>query len=150
MAPNPKPHRGLIHILIFFLSSPCLSLSDSEPTVYEIPHNSSSQVVTYQTSSPTTPYPPLIVASSYFSQELLHPVQFLGLLWHNHHRQAQLWLHHQPQGHSGLKRFDMDERETKRERVIEERECYNRERYSGERVWEKREREKQSCMHERQ
>ncbi|KAF3943240.1 hypothetical protein CMV_030176, partial [Castanea mollissima] len=39
MAPKPKPHLGLIHTLLFFvsiLSSPWLSLSDPEPTVYEI------------------------------------------------------------------------------------------------------------------
>lgn len=39
MAPKPKPHLCLIHTLLFFvsiLSSPWLSLSDPEPTVYEI------------------------------------------------------------------------------------------------------------------
>ncbi|KAE8036981.1 hypothetical protein FH972_009609 [Carpinus fangiana] len=39
MAANAKTHLGLIHFLLFFLSIlmiPSLSLSDSDPTVYEI------------------------------------------------------------------------------------------------------------------
>ena len=36
-----------------------------------------------------------------FSQALLYSIRLHGLLRHDHHGQAQLWLYHRPQGHSG-------------------------------------------------
>ncbi|GMY12539.1 hypothetical protein FCV25MIE_07778 [Fagus crenata] len=127
MAPNPKPHLGLIHILIFFLSSPCLSLSDSEPTVYKIPPQ--FELPSGHLPDSVTNYTLSSYDSHFFNYLVYYDTTITGKLSYgsitNLKRiQVQrffLW-------------FDMDERETEGERAIEERECHNRESYSGERA----------------